>query len=147
MEIATTTIGTSGVTFLSVSAGNGVSGPARGIVLNGAGSNGFTITGSGTTNGSGGIIQDISQRGIVIINTNNISLSNVILDDASTTSSSSCGTLNNSDCFAAIHMINVSTVTLKNVVIDNYIFGVASVNEDGYESPVVFPGPIGAFWE
>ena len=25
--------------------------------------------------------------------------------------------------------------------------GVASVNQDGIESPVVFPGPIGAFWE
>jgi len=41
---------------------------------------------------------------------------------------------------------NVKQFTLKNVVIDNYIFGVASVNKDGIESPVVFPGPIGAFW-
>jgi len=36
-------------------------------------------------------------------------------------------------------------LTLENVVIDNYIFGVASVAEGGFESPVVFPGPIGAF--
>jgi hypothetical protein len=35
--------------------------------------------------------------------------------------------------------------TLENVVIDNYIFGVASVSTTGFESPVVFPGPIGAF--
>ncbi|MBD3647999.1 MAG: peptidase M28, partial [Pseudomonadales bacterium] len=42
---------------------------------------------------------------------------------------------------------DVDQHTLKNVVIDNYIFGVASVNADGLESPVVFPGPIGAFWE
>ena len=35
--------------------------------------------------------------------------------------------------------------TLENVVIDNYIFGVASVAEGGFESPVVFPGLIGAF--
>ncbi|MEM1116294.1 MAG: M28 family metallopeptidase [Bacteroidota bacterium] len=35
--------------------------------------------------------------------------------------------------------------TLENVVIDNYLFGVASVAADGSESPVVFPGPIGAF--
>ncbi len=41
---------------------------------------------------------------------------------------------------------NVAEFTLENVVIDNYIFGVASVNSDGIESPVVFPGPIGAFW-
>lgn len=41
---------------------------------------------------------------------------------------------------------NVAEYTLENVVIDNYLFGVASVNADGLESPVVFPGPIGAFW-
>jgi hypothetical protein len=40
---------------------------------------------------------------------------------------------------------NVSEATLKNVVIDNYYFGVASVNENGIESPVVFPGDVGAF--
>ena len=34
---------------------------------------------------------------------------------------------------------------LKNQVIDNYFFGVASVSADGFESPVVFPGPAGAF--
>ncbi|MGD8494925.1 MAG: M20/M25/M40 family metallo-hydrolase [Gemmatimonadales bacterium] len=38
-----------------------------------------------------------------------------------------------------------SALTLQNVVIDNYIFGVASVASGGFESPVVFPGPIGAF--
>ncbi|MDR9418325.1 M28 family metallopeptidase [Gracilimonas sp.] len=37
--------------------------------------------------------------------------------------------------------------TLENVVIDNYYFGVASVSEDGFESPVVFPGPAGSFGE
>jgi len=40
---------------------------------------------------------------------------------------------------------DVTESTLENIVIDNYIFGVASVSEDGFESPVVFPGPIGAF--
>ena len=35
--------------------------------------------------------------------------------------------------------------TLENVVIDNFLFGVASVAADGSASPVVFPGPIGAF--
>jgi len=42
---------------------------------------------------------------------------------------------------------DVAEFTLENVVIDNYIFGVASVSKDGIESPVVFPGPIGAFWK
>ncbi|WP_445946853.1 M28 family metallopeptidase [Shewanella sp.] len=35
--------------------------------------------------------------------------------------------------------------TLKNMVIDNYLFGVASVSADGNTSPVVFPGATGAF--
>ena len=42
---------------------------------------------------------------------------------------------------------DLSSYTLKNVVIDNYFFGVASVNKDGLESPVVFPGPAGSFGE
>jgi len=41
----------------------------------------------------------------------------------------------------------VDTYTLENVVIDNYLFGVASISVDGYESPVVFPGPTGSFGE
>ena len=39
----------------------------------------------------------------------------------------------------------VDTYTLENIVIDNYLFGVASVSTEGYESPVVFPGPTGSF--
>ncbi|MEX0944489.1 MAG: M28 family metallopeptidase [Balneolaceae bacterium] len=42
---------------------------------------------------------------------------------------------------------NGTEFTLENIVIDNYYFGVASVSEDGYESPVVFPGPNGSFGE
>ncbi|MFH1763780.1 MAG: M20/M25/M40 family metallo-hydrolase [Gemmatimonadota bacterium] len=34
----------------------------------------------------------------------------------------------------------VDTYTLENVIIDNYLFGVAAVAKDGNESPVVFPG-------
>ena len=40
---------------------------------------------------------------------------------------------------------DVASYTLENIVIDNYYFGVASVSADGHESPVVFPGPAGAF--
>jgi len=42
---------------------------------------------------------------------------------------------------------DVTEFTLENVVIDNYYFGVASVSKEGFESPVVFPGPIGSFGE
>ncbi len=41
---------------------------------------------------------------------------------------------------------NHETLTLDNMAIDDFSFGVASVAEDGSESPVVFPGPAGAFW-
>jgi hypothetical protein len=32
--------------------------------------------------------------------------------------------------------------TLQNIVIDNYLFGVAAVDEDGHESPVAFPSGL-----
>jgi hypothetical protein len=35
--------------------------------------------------------------------------------------------------------------TLKGVVIDDWFFGVSAISATGYESPVVFPGPAGAF--
>ncbi len=38
-----------------------------------------------------------------------------------------------------------TTATLKDVVIDDWFFGVSSVTADGWESPVVFPGPAGSF--
>jgi Zn-dependent M28 family amino/carboxypeptidase len=38
------------------------------------------------------------------------------------------------------------SLTLANVAIDDFVFGVASVSADGFESPVVFPGAAGAFW-
>ena len=40
---------------------------------------------------------------------------------------------------------DVDSHTLDNVVIDNYFFGVSSISADGTQSPVVFPGPAGAF--
>lgn len=39
----------------------------------------------------------------------------------------------------------VDHYTLRNIVIDNYLFGVASISRDGFESPVVFPGATGSF--
>ncbi len=36
-------------------------------------------------------------------------------------------------------------ITLENIVIDNYFFGISAVANDGLETPVVFPGPMGAF--
>jgi Peptidase family M28 len=36
--------------------------------------------------------------------------------------------------------------TLPDIVIDDYVFGIASVSADGNESPVVFAGAAGVFW-
>ena len=40
---------------------------------------------------------------------------------------------------------DATRLELKNLPIDDYFFGVASVAADGAESPVVFPGPAGSF--
>ncbi len=38
-----------------------------------------------------------------------------------------------------------TSAVLKDVVIDDWFFGVSSVTKDGWESPVVFPGAAGSF--
>jgi len=45
----------------------------------------------------------------------------------------------------SVYVGNVSDCTLRNVIIDNYFFGVAAVSTDGSESPVVYPGAAGSF--
>ena len=39
----------------------------------------------------------------------------------------------------------VTQLVLKNVVIDDWFFGVSALSAEGYESPVVFPGDAGSF--
>lgn len=45
----------------------------------------------------------------------------------------------------SMYVGDVTSYVLKDRVISDWYFGVASVSKDGYESPVVFPGPAGAF--
>jgi hypothetical protein len=40
---------------------------------------------------------------------------------------------------------DVQSYTFENLVVDNYYFGVAAVANNGAETPVVFPGPMGNF--
>jgi len=47
--------------------------------------------------------------------------------------------------YVAADAVQPARLTLKNVVIDDWFFGVSAVSADGYESPVVFPGDPGAF--
>lgn len=40
---------------------------------------------------------------------------------------------------------SATELVLPGIVIDDFFFGVSAVSDDGYESPVVFPGPAGSF--
>lgn len=40
---------------------------------------------------------------------------------------------------------DTTRLTLKNIVIDDWFFGVSAISADGWESPVVFPGDAGSF--
>jgi hypothetical protein len=67
LNVASTTIGVSGLKFKSISAGTAASGPASGIVLNNTGaSGGLTVTGTG---GSGGTIQKTTSHGVSLTST------------------------------------------------------------------------------
>jgi len=39
-----------------------------------------------------------------------------------------------------------TSLTLAGIAVDDSVFGVASVSREGFESPVAFAGPSGAFW-
>jgi hypothetical protein len=76
LNVANTTIGASGLTFESISAGTSGT-PANGIVLNNTGSlGGLTVTGDGggSNNGSGGTIQNTSGAGVVLSDAANVNL-------------------------------------------------------------------------
>ncbi len=116
VNINGTSIDMGGVTFLSINANGG----SNAITLTNAGSGGFAITGVGTTNGSGGTIQNITQRGISVQNTNNITLSNLTLNAANTTDApGSCDFNTNTGCYAAVYLNTVNNAKLNNVDISN----------------------------
>ena len=85
LNVANTTIGPSGLTFRSISAGTAASGPASGIILTSTGaSGGLTVTGSGTAN-SGGTIQRTTSHGIVVNGTSNLVLERMLISNAERT--------------------------------------------------------------
>ena len=118
LNVANTTIGAGDLNFLSISAGNNTAAadPASGIVLNTTGSTGgLTVTGTGTTNGSGGTIQSITARGVDITSAAMILLSNMTFTNANLIDGGVCGAADNSGCNAAIHLNTVTTVNLDNI--------------------------------
>ena len=99
------------VNLLSLSANNA----AQGFTLSQV-SGSFTVTGVGTTAGSGGTISNISARGADIRNASNISLSNMNLTNANTAAAGPCdNTANNLGCNGSIYLHVVSGITLTNV--------------------------------
>ncbi|MDP1584286.1 MAG: cadherin domain-containing protein [Bradyrhizobium sp.] len=125
LNVVNTTIGASNLTFQSISSGNNTAAadPVSGIILNNTGSSGgLTVTGTGTTDGSGGTIQNTTGRGASLINTSNVSLNNMNFTNAGTTdldaTNGGLSTGDNLDTNAAIHLQNVTTVTIDNVNIN-----------------------------
>jgi uncharacterized repeat protein (TIGR01451 family) len=109
------------ITFASVSS----SGSDVGINLtNTTGS--FSVTGTGTTDGSGGTLENLNDHGIQLINTQNVSISNMNLTNAALTAGATTNTANctnlsngtNTGCNAPVHMVNASSISFTNLTID-----------------------------
>jgi len=107
------------VSLTSVSSDGGV----NGIRLNNVNGS-FTVTGTGTTAGSGGTIQNKTSNGAEIIGASNITLTNMNLPNNAQTQtvagiSTQCGgdlrTGNNLSCVAGIYLSGVVGVNLTNV--------------------------------
>ncbi len=104
-------------------------GAPNGIVLTST-SGTFAVNGTGTTAGSGGTIQNITNRGASFIDANGITLKNMNLTNVGTTNgadptvaSSTCGGLENGlggnlGCNAGIHIVNVIGATFDRVVLN-----------------------------
>lgn len=79
LDITNTIIGGSNATFQSISS----SGATNGIVLDTTGAfGGLTVTGTGTTAGSGGTIQNSTGDGVLLNDTFDVSLSNITIQNS-----------------------------------------------------------------
>jgi hypothetical protein len=105
-------IATGGLVFQSISA----NGAASGILLQDTGTTaGLSVNGSGTTDGSGGTLQNISGRAASFINAANITLKNLNFTNANTSDGGTCTDLSTAACNAVIHLNNVPTVSIDNI--------------------------------
>jgi uncharacterized repeat protein (TIGR01451 family) len=109
VNIANTSIGSSGVIFRSVN----VTGAVNGIVLNTTSTGAFTITGDGTQtrNGSGGTIQNTTGDAVSLTNANNVALRQVNIVNAGQDAVESSGGGN----------ITLSSVTLQNPTANGWL--------------------------
>jgi hypothetical protein len=104
--------GTLDCIFKSISA----NGATKGIsVANSTGS--FQVLGTGTTAGSGGVIQNITNRGAEFISCTNVTLKNINFINSNTAGVCSTPAVDNSGCNGAIHLKSVTGVDLDNISI------------------------------
>ena len=132
IDVQNTTIGAAGITMRQVRSFNAT----HGIILDNTGNVGaFTVTGDGPngTDGSGGTIQNISERGISITNASNVTLRNIDLNNVATTDNdASCNGLANTSCNAGVHLNGVSAIVLDNTDLDGSgQIGINGVNVSG----------------
>lgn len=112
------------VTLVSVSS----SGAAKGISISRT-TGTFTVSGTGTTAGSGGTISNISGRGAEFSNTAGITLKNMTFSNANT-SDGTFSAPDNTGANAAIYAGTVATLTLNNIGISGNTsqFGINLLN-------------------
>jgi hypothetical protein len=132
LNVVDTNIAAGGLNFLSISANGG----SRGIVLDTTGSTaGLTITGSGTTVGSGGTIQNITARGIELLSTAQVNISNLNLTNASTSGQAAGQDLDLTTANGAIYMSGVATAVFENIDITGTIAdnGITGINVSNFQ--------------
>jgi VCBS repeat-containing protein len=83
LNVATTQIGAANLTFRSITAGTGASGPGSGIILNNTGSSGGLVVTGNSGAGTGGTMQKMTGAGISLTSTKNVSLSFMIVQNGS----------------------------------------------------------------
>ena len=136
INLTNTTIGASGITLQSASA----SGADTGITLNNTGTGDFTVTGVGTTDGSGGTLNNLNDHGIELINAQDVSISNMNLTNAATTQDVAVNTATcddesggtNTACNAPVQMVNSSNISLTNLTINGSVqHGINGNNVNG----------------
>ncbi len=126
LSLANTTLGgdgsSGGVVWRSINS----SGGATGISLNNTGIGRFVVTGVGTTDTTGGTIQNKTGRGAEFISANNITLTNMDFTNTASTDGGTCTATEtgNTGCNAAVHMQTVTGITLENINTSNGQIGI-----------------------
>ncbi len=112
VDISNTTIGAAGVAFQRVDA----NGATNGIVLDDTGAGAFTVSGTGTTDGSGGTITATTGDGVVLTSASAVSLANMIIGDAAA-SAGQAPDATNAVAGDGIVATDVTGLTLNNVLV------------------------------